>query len=806
MKCLGWINQATTDCKYVPSTISEACSEWLKTAKKDCDDQIDQAVQTCVDEVDETKKECVEWADNTSKKCDEWADEGSKECTDWKDEGWEKCTDWEDEGYEQCQASADYGHSACTKVEDWGHSVCCDWKPCKWFCKALVWVAHLVCTATVWIANVVCTLSYWIASWVCKAGYWFANLVCQVWYWFANWVCQAWTILVSSSCVAWAYGTKLVCKGSGAVAKSACTIFLFANAFCQITTWILSTACGALGWFAKALCLIFTFAVCTVNDVINRVVGRAVDGRIKHVFVLMLENRSFDHMLGFARLKGVDPRTGAAVMLDDTPVSAFNLRKDGMTKVHASVDAPFKLGEHDGPPHEFPQVVQQLCGLAATYDPSQPYPPITMNGFVETNEADGSPTPENVMRCFRPATLPVLHTLAKEYAVCDNWFSSLPGPTWPNRFFVHAATSGGLDGSPDFADTVGAIVDGYHFEHGTIYDRLEENCIDWQIFEGDETPQCINISGMTFYALMQRFSDLEDFGEKINSKSPPAYAFIEPDYGHVLPGGHANDYTCGNSQHPIDDVTRGEWMIKSVYEKLRASKIWNDSVLIITYDEHGGFWDHVVPPSDGVPPGDVTVPAYSQHQFDFRQLGVRVPAVIVSPLIAQGTIDHTRFDHTSILATAERIFGLAPLTERDKAANDLLHLFTLPQPRTDMPAIPNPPESGFKCENDETHLGEVGSGLTTVPEDEHAPDVDERDAATMERSLWGFLHVAAQRDYSRAPYPERRRLRERYEAVQTKQEAMQLMQEAKLRLRKERRTRRAVRRAGREELARRSSP
>lgn len=135
------------------------------------------------------------------------------------------------------------------------------------------------------------------------------------------------------------------------------------------------------------------------------------------------------------------------------------------------------------------------------------------------------------------------------------------------------------------------------------------------------------------------------------------YVFIEPDYGNILPS-TSEDFTCGNSQHPLDDITRGEKLIKDTYEAIRNSPHWNRSLLIITYDEHGGFYDHV-PPVGATPPGDDwTDPRQNKQGFDFSLLGVRVPTVIVSPLIPRGTSDHTQYDHTSVLKTLDSLFDL----------------------------------------------------------------------------------------------------------------------------------------------------
>jgi phospholipase C len=193
---------------------------------------------------------------------------------------------------------------------------------------------------------------------------------------------------------------------------------------------------------------------------------------------------------------------------------------------------------------------------------------------------------------------------------------------------------------------------------------------------------------------------MSDFADDVTDGYDPVFTFIEPHYGNILPG-TSEDYMCGTSQHPLDDVTRGEQLIKDVYEAIRNSDQWERSVLIITWDEHGGFYDHVPPPAavaPGDPPGD---PNYVQVGFDFRQLGPRVPAVVISPLIERGVIDHTVYDHASIPATAERLFGLDAMTDRDAQANDVRHLLTRDTPRTDAPTtLPEPAESGWRCEGD----------------------------------------------------------------------------------------------------------
>ncbi len=479
--------------------------------------------------------------------------------------------------------------------------------------------------------------------------------------------------------------------------------------------------------------------------------------RIKHVFVVMLENRAFDHLLGLSHLQGIDAVSGQPTTLDGLNASNdWNLDPHGK-KVVASSPADWTMPFDPG--HEFTDVQEQLCGAGGTY------PHITTSGFVTNYSKIDPANPGEIMKCYALDQLPVLTTLAQEFAVCDHWFSSMPGPTWPNRFFVHAASSAGLDHSPTPQTMAEAILfRGYTFENGTIYNRLDKANLGWTIYKGDAFPQSLAISGMNIRALQGYFKDFKDFSGDLHTPGyATTYAFIEPNYGHALVG----DFTCGDSQHPKDDVTRGERLLKTIYETIRN---WENSVLIITYDEHGGFYDHVPPPQT-VAPGDATTdPANDLYHFDFRQLGVRVAAVIISPLIPRGTIDHTVYDHTSVLATVESIFGLQPLTERDKHANTLNHLFSLATPRTDAPTtLPAPAGSGIECPGDPG-----ASAATKLLVTDAAPARE-----PVPSSLQGFLQVAFLRDVQASPQEEQESRTTRYLQIKTHLEALQYMEEVR---------------------------
>ena len=411
---------------------------------------------------------------------------------------------------------------------------------------------------------------------------------------------------------------------------------------------------------------------------------------VTHVIVLMLENHSFDNMLALSGIPGILKAT-------HDNCNSYIHAEDGKQHTYCFKEgAPSSMPTDPG--HEFPDVVTQLAGVDARYDPRYPYPPINNSGFVANyavTRTEDDPPPKDkvkeIIRGFIPDQIPNLHFLAKNFAVCDQWFSSLPGPTWPNRFFLHGASSHGFDHSPDFV----LIEEWLHkarffrYPHGSIFDRMDEHGMTWALFQ-DHTgapdgraPLVAAIHNIH----EEQVRNVDEFLEEVRSESYPyQYTFIEPNYGDAI----LLDYRDGSSQHPRDGVAGGEHLIMRVYNALVDSPIWEHCVLIITYDEHGGFYDHF-PPGKATPPGDGPPGKdYSKYGFDFRQYGVRVPAVVVSPFTWQHGVDHETYDHTSVLATLESLFGLHPLTDRDGAAHDLMHLFlhpsTEPPPKLEPPA------------------------------------------------------------------------------------------------------------------------
>jgi phospholipase C len=340
---------------------------------------------------------------------------------------------------------------------------------------------------------------------------------------------------------------------------------------------------------------------------------------IKNVFVLMLENRSFDHMLGFSGIIGTDAATGEPTAINGLTGDESNAYQ-GQT---FAVAQPGLDSMPVDPGHEFLDVLKQLSGPSATYSPGGAYPLVNISGFVADYAYSTSPeegrTPGNfgdIMRCLSPEQLPVLNALAREFAVCDNWHASMPGPTWPNRFFAHAGSSGGLDHSPTNEEMITwETVHGFEFPNGTVFDALgTKSTTGWRIYTGGDFPNVGALKGIH----QSQLTPFNDFTKEVASPNYPwLYTFIEPNYGDILNG----TYEGGTSQHPLDGVRHGEGLLKTVYEAIRNSPHWNTSLLIVTWDEHGGFYDHVAPPA-AVAPGDAGPGSkYNEYGFTFEQYG-----------------------------------------------------------------------------------------------------------------------------------------------------------------------------------------
>ena len=344
--------------------------------------------------------------------------------------------------------------------------------------------------------------------------------------------------------------------------------------------------------------------------------------RIKHVFVLMLENRSFDHLLAFSGIAGL-------------PAPPALLQKG----------APDTLDQD--PPHEFREVRDQIANGA-------------MSGFSGDE-----------LRAFDGSALPTLVALARNSLLFDTWFSSMPGPTWPNRLFAHAGSSAGLANSLGDLASGGAVVLPSRYirmDHMHVFEQLTSQGKTWRIYRGDFFPQVLCLRGMVEIRA-EKTRPIDDLAGDIARNDVADYTFVEPDYDTT------NHFARGNSQHPIGSVAAGEGLIAYVHNTIFGSKVGKDSALLITWDEHGGFYDHV-PPARTTPPGDAPLSrdrASDPVDYAFDAFGVRVPAMLVSPWypvgLASSIFGCACFDHASIVSSLRETFSLgAPLTKRDAAA------------------------------------------------------------------------------------------------------------------------------------------
>lgn len=388
---------------------------------------------------------------------------------------------------------------------------------------------------------------------------------------------------------------------------------------------------------------------------------------LKHIVVLMMENRSFDHMLG--SLQADDPR------IDGISGTFSNPDTNG-NPVPEKPLAEFQSQLDPDPDHHFPGVDLQIFG-GDTSDNRTP----NMQGFVKSyfSQQRDVGHSQKIMYYFPKEKLPVLTTLATEFAVFNQWFSSIPGPTICNRAFAHYGTSFGK---------VGMDLIYLHEPYLSIYDRLirANPKRTAKLYYYDQTSSTMEITNL-LQSQPELFGTYQQFLSDCKKGQLPDYSFVEPNYND-----HDGDdgALIASDQHPDHHVQAGELFIASIYNAIKGNAdLWKSTVLLVVYDEHGGIYDHVVPPACE-PDGFVASPndTGTGKEFRFDRLGVRVPAVLVSPWIPPRTVVTGRvFEHASIPATVtEHFLGTYDLrSPREKKAETFLDLITLDTMRTDCP-------------------------------------------------------------------------------------------------------------------------
>ena len=337
---------------------------------------------------------------------------------------------------------------------------------------------------------------------------------------------------------------------------------------------------------------------------------------IKHVIIVMQENRSFDHMLGSLRLEGKD--------VDGIPEKFVNYDKDGKA-VHFAhrTDTCFDADS----PHNEEAIESSIDGN-------------NMDSFVKsaaTDKSDG----HYVMSYYTEKELPFYYFIAKSYSTSDRYFSAMLGPTDPNRDFLYAATSNGITVTSSGPQKAFKGV-------RTIYDELDAAKVSWGVYSSAAPRQ----GAIGWDRGHKGVHDEGDFFDALEDKKLPAVVFIDPG--------------MGEDEHPPHDVQGGEKFSKKIYDAVTKSSIWNETALFYTYDEAGGIADHV-PPPPACPP--------SAKFPDFDRLGVRVPVMLVSPYAKRGYVSHKIHSHTSILRFVELVYDLPALTARDANSDAMLDMF-----------------------------------------------------------------------------------------------------------------------------------
>jgi phospholipase C len=382
---------------------------------------------------------------------------------------------------------------------------------------------------------------------------------------------------------------------------------------------------------------------------------------IEHIVVLMLENRSFDNLLGWlyperADFDGLTGREcnpwhrGSEII--EIPV--WNDKGLGRADVRGPLPDPGEL---------FTDIEMQFWGAARMGLDGRGRGAPDMSGFVDNymrqpRAFDGTPAdPHQAMHCLSPDQVPIISLLGRSFAVSDRWFASAPCQTWPNRFFVHCGTAGGwINNQPTH----------YPYRMPSLFRRLSDHRRSWAIYFHD-IPQTATISDLQPKLVTSRFRLFHrEFDEDAAAGKLPAYSFIEPRYfvsrfRQMVP----------NDQHPPSYIVHGEELIAHTYNALRQSPCWPRTLFLVLYDEHGGLYDHV-PPPEATPPG----PPYPDG-FKFDRFGARVACVVISPQIPAGSVIRPQgtvpFDHTSVIKTVQELFDLGPpLTPRVAAAPSLL--------------------------------------------------------------------------------------------------------------------------------------
>ena len=367
--------------------------------------------------------------------------------------------------------------------------------------------------------------------------------------------------------------------------------------------------------------------------------------QIKHVVVLMMENRSFDNLLGWLysdagnqppnNIPGRTPTTFDGLVANRYSNTTPNLGQVFATEgTTAWPNASPTTVPNPDPGESFDQMTQQILP--------------DMSGFLKDYETIADSTAAGqIMQSYSPDQVPVISQLAKSFAVSDAWFGSAPCQTWPNRSFLHVGDSGKYVNNDD-------TYWGWNFN--TIFDLLDQQKISWSVYSDTvAVPSLVKVMFRQFYINETNFGSMDDFYEAcaVSADAPadrkiPTYTFLEPDFGVT---GYDESY------HPPDDISLGEAFLHKVYSNIQGCSYRDEILFVLTFDEHGGCYDHVQPPAS------TPLPA-NENGFAFDRFGPRVPTIVVSSYVQPGTVFRSTtdvpYDHTSILRTLQDWLPIDP--------------------------------------------------------------------------------------------------------------------------------------------------
>jgi phospholipase C len=485
--------------------------------------------------------------------------------------------------------------------------------------------------------------------------------------------------------------------------------------------------------------------ICAAASAPNAALAQTGLKKVNHIIIVMQENHSFDNYFGALPYASLTPYhspsgTDGCALNDHSCVDGLSCQLDATGTLHC-----FNSNLDDNGSQVFAFHETSRCAAPdldhswfsthreANYtNPRNTLGQSLMDGFVRVNDSTEqidngveTPTEDQTIGFYNQTDIPFYYDLAQKFAISDRHFASVLGPTFPNRSYLMAATSFGHLTTEDTFPPPGST--GYKPITGTIFDLLDKNNVTWADYYQD-APQ--GASFRTFVTTGPgnndpHFLTLATFFAQAAAGSLPSVSFVDPNFG--LTG-----TTTENDEHPPTDIQRGQAYVSQVINAVRNSPSWKDSIIFLTYDEHGGFYDHADPPlapqnsalnPDGINPGqceDLSNPPSSEQPGggaecsynlvsttdtsvkdaerlcpqmtanptgpypancpNFNQLGVRIPFIAISPFSKPHYVSHVIGDHTSMLALIERRFlssggTTQHLTLRDEYAHPLGDMF-----------------------------------------------------------------------------------------------------------------------------------